>query len=93
MRKLIVATLAALALTLTAAGVASAAPPAGAAKGFLLVSVNGGVAIATPPGQAKQVVAANCPGVALDIDAVRLAFPAAVQVCPVVAVTSQVAAG
>ena len=77
----------------SAGAVASAEPDpsAGHALGFLLVTEKGEPAVALPPGQAKRVVTAAC-GVALDVDAVRAAFPAAVEVCPGVAVASQVAA-
>ena len=90
MRKLFAIILVALAMTLALAGTASAA---GAKDGFLLVSVLGGAQnVPTPPGQAKQVVAANCPGTVLNIAVVRNAFPNFVLVCPNVTVRSQVAA-
>jgi uncharacterized protein YcfJ len=66
---------------------------AGEAKGHLLVSVDGAAAVATPPGQVRKVVAAECPaGTVFSIDAIRAAFPAPVTVCTGVVVTSQVPA-
>jgi len=66
---------------------------AGEAKGHLLVSVDGAAAVATPPGQVRKVVAAECPaGTVFSVDAIRAAFPAPVTVCTGVVVTSQVPA-
>jgi uncharacterized protein YcfJ len=66
---------------------------AGEAKGHLLVSVGAATAVATPPGQVRKVVAAECPaGTVFSIDAIRAAFPTPVTVCTGVVVTSQVPA-
>lgn len=89
-------------------GVADAAQPAAVAakvaakqaaktggNGFLILDVNGTVTTVAP-GQAVKRATAACVGeatfVATSVDAVRAAFPVAVEVCDGVTLTSQVAA-
>lgn len=79
-----------------AAGPAAAAPKAGAAKGHLILTVDGKVVATAGPGKALRLALAECAtrdgDVAVTVADVRAAFPNAVAVCNGVTLTSQVAA-
>lgn len=77
------------------AGAATAAPKA-VPPGHLILTVDGDVAATAGPGKALRLALAECVDrdgdVAVTVADVRAAFPAAVEVCDGVTLTSQVGA-
>lgn len=98
LRTRILRLLAGAAATVAAGSVLAAGPAAaqGAAKGHLVLTVDGAVVSTAAPGQALQLARAQCVGraggVAVTVADVRAAFPAPFAVCNGVTLTSQVAA-